>query len=67
VSLKLWKRLNYVVIAVTSLMTVFCVTPGPGQALGQNLVYLTFISHVALLLACMASISGLRSEEAQDS
>lgn len=62
---KAWKVLNYTVLGITGVMTIFCVTPGPGQALGQNLVYLTLISHIALLLACMASLSGIRAEESE--
>lgn len=64
-SLKWWKRLNFSLLVVVSVMTVFCVTPGPGQELGQNLVYLTFISHLALILTCFATVAGIRSEESE--
>lgn len=63
---KAWLRLNQALLVPTIGMTVFCITPGPGQSLGRDLVYLTAISHLALVLAIMAAIAGARAERAQD-
>jgi hypothetical protein len=62
VSSRLWLRTNLVLCVIFAALSVFCITPGPGQSLARNLVYLTFISHLALVLACLATVAGARAE-----
>lgn len=63
----LWRKSVFIMLGVSVLMTVFCVTPGPGLWLANQKWYITFISHVALVLSMLGVIAGMRAErEAQN-
>jgi hypothetical protein len=65
-NIKTWKRINYAWIAVWMVMLIFCLTPGPGQKLGNSVGYVTLISHVALIGTGFAAVAGVRAEEANN-
>ena len=57
-----WKKLSYWMLGVSLFMTVFCVTPGPGLWLANQKWYITFISHIALVLSTLGVVAGVRAE-----
>lgn len=65
-SAKAWLRFNEGLVVLFTVQTVFCLTPGPGQDLASSLIYLTAISHLALVLACLAAVAGARAERANE-
>lgn len=64
--IKAWTRIAYGTLITSLIMTVFCITPGPGIWLANQKVYITFISHIALVFGALGVIAGMRAErEAQ--
>lgn len=62
-SFGLWQKTVYVTLTASILMTIFCLTPGPGLALANSKVYITFVSHIALLFGALGVIAGFRVEQ----
>lgn len=46
-----------------TIWTVFCVIPGPGLELANSVAYVTFISHLALVLTALGWYQGAKVEE----
>lgn len=64
---RVWLWTNIALCVGWAVMLVVCVVPfGPGRDLASSLIYLTAISHAALVLACLAAIAGARAERAAD-
>lgn len=57
-----WRRVCLISLWLSMLMTIFCVTPGPGLWLANQKPYITLISHIALVLALMGVLAAIRAE-----